>query len=73
MLFVESLVLQSSVKTSTNSTEQSGSSILINLWSILIINGVDNIDELLPSFTSEKENDCVFNFQTSINRMLCVS
>ena len=62
MLFVESLVLQSSVKTSTNSTEQSGSSILINLWSIRIINGVDNIDELLPSFTSEKENDCVFNF-----------
>ena len=62
MLFVQSLLLQSSVKASTNSTEQSGSSILINLWSILIINGVDNIDELLPSFTSEKENDCVFNF-----------
>ena len=73
MLFVQSLLLQSSVKASTNSTERSGSSILIKWGSIVITNGVDNIDELLPSFTSEKENDCVFNFQTSINRMSCVS
>ena len=73
MLFVQSFVLQYTVRASANPTEQSHSSVLINLWSILIINGVDNIDELLPSFTSEKENDCVFNFQTSINRMSCMS